>query len=1517
MYGSELIIRTRRQKQVCEVLPVHALKDDFPRSLAEDYAHWLDVSTGSVEWRPLEYAWVFSPDNWQMRVDSPGTFVLSHDKQELIDVRSPTAKTISRVLSPLEHATHIHIILDRSTRALEIHLPRLKLDFLLKDRGRLLESKQFRGMVVDEQQSFGAFTGLVNKLVLREIKGPSRTVIVPYGSVSFAKEGHHVLVMIDTAPATHVRYHSYHIDSQLGRLVDNGSLQSRLFKLYIHATTSHCLIDQLTGRTGTEEALYGLAGAATRSFVELEPVDIELLELFAQLTPRRQFYPAHLQVMQQVDWETLSSLSQHCDFQKQVASVLDQAKSFQVFQERPVLLPVPNTRGKQCLLERAAIRDSFFQVQDFGAEAFTADYDIVYTSRDRVINSERELQTCRTAKLVDDWSTNLTVCPRLLSEIELWDEVIQGRGREDDLTIGFSLKWLDAAAKFLPEYWCTFHAFLSHSVVERDKYKIMVFLSTLSYSSHAKQELVQTLLAFATIPRLRVIQPPSYLEFRLAKGYRPVWQELVSLVGRYAREFYECPEYNLPALPSEAYYITEERQRDQHQIAKERQISLFVEELMAQWPEANISLPTDTTHRTYLLVDKAAESARILFQIWHCNAQFQVYVEQVQLVLDDVPPATHSLQGYSFSIPVDNYVYRRSHFNFGDLTRNLAPRLPAAEEGDFDRWIIRESKGNSDQSKLEELLTYISSQSSNGHERQYGDDLLKSFEALRQDTSVKPKLPLELTALLKANMMRAQYHVEFVYQMICSQLQTSLCPLARKSQMVPRLSATSILSHLASDKRQDLPHDWKMALIQYGLSITALQRAERLVAADGHTAELLSELENPGHRDWDPTRYPEWLLVEIENNILIRQNQAQISREMMSPTSGLNSVMQLNMGLGKSSVIVPIVSADLADKTQLVRVIVLKPLAMQMFHLLAKKLGGMLNRRIYYMPISRSLRLDVHQARQIRDLYEECMKVRGILLLQPEHILSFELMGLERVLSGDAELGSVMVQTQDWLRANTRDILDESDEILSVRFELIYTIGTQRAIEFSPERWTIVQHILQLLSDAAHQFQVQCPDGLEVVPAQPGGFPRIRILQTLAGHELLDLVAGKLCETGLPGVPVCFSPTKARKAFLRFLTDRELSTAARESLEESICSSELIKNGLLLLKGLFAGGILGFTLEQKRWRVNYGLDPSRTMLAVPYHAKDNPTARSEFSHPDAAIVLTCLAYYYGGISDQQLRASFETLLQSDHAKEEYEKWVKDAPGLAPAFRQISGVNLSNMGQCSREVFPPLRFARSVINFYMSTIVFPAEMKEFPHKLSSSGWDIAGEKVHPTTGFSGTNDSRYILPLSISQSDLLAQLSTNAAVLDCLLRPENSFVDGGHHSPKGVLDAKVLLKIALNLSPPVSVILDVGAQVLELQNEEVVQEWLSQVPESRAQAAIFFDSRNEICVLSRDGTKEPLLISPFAKQMDQCLVYLDESHTRGTDLKMPANYRAIVTLGPGLTKDRLVQGILLTWFLVLC
>jgi hypothetical protein len=111
---------------------------------------------------------------------------------------------------------------------------------------------------------------------------------------------------------------------------------------------------------------------------------------------------------------------------------------------------------------------------------------------------------------------------------------------------------------------------------------------------------------------------------------------------------------------------------------------------------------------------------------------------------------------------------------------------------------------------------------------------------------------------------------------------------------------------------------------------------------------------------------------------------------------------------------------------------------------------------------------------------------------------------------------------------------------------------------------------------------------------------------------------------------------------------------------------------------------------------------------------------------------------------------------------------------------------------------------------MSTIVFPAEIKEFSYKLLLSGWDIAQKKRHLTTGFSKTNNSRYVLLLSITQDDLPPQLSTNAKVLNCLLRPKNSFTNVIQSSNTRVLNANTLLKMALVLNPPVCVILDISA-----------------------------------------------------------------------------------------------------------
>lgn len=233
---------------------------------------------------------------------------------------------------------------------------------------------------------------------------------------------------------------------------------------------------------------------------------------------------------------------------------------------------------------------------------------------------------------------------------------------------------------------------------------------------------------------------------------------------------------------------------------------------------------------------------------------------------------------------------------------------------------------------------------------------------------------------------------------------------------------------------------------------------------------------------------------------------AQIAREMIVPQSGSNSIMQLNMGLGKSSVIVPIVAATLADRSKLARVVALKSLSEQMFQLLVSKLGGLIGRRIYRLPISRFLTPSWQSANLIQNIYQECMACGGILLVQPESNLSFELLGIDYLLSRELnspelemglvpskttpgkslepsiyEVRKVMLQTQQWLCQHARDILDESDEILSVRVELICTLGIQQNIQFSPDRWSAIQRVLGVLSETTQEVLDEFPQGLEII----------------------------------------------------------------------------------------------------------------------------------------------------------------------------------------------------------------------------------------------------------------------------------------------------------------------------------------------------------------------------------------------------------------------------------------------------
>ena len=319
------------------------------------------------------------------------------------------------------------------------------------------------------------------------------------------------------------------------------------------------------------------------------------------------------------------------------------------------------------------------------------------------------------------------------------------------------------------------------------------------------------------------------------------------------------------------------------------------------------------------------------------------------------------------------------------------------------------------------------------------------------------------------------------------------------------------------------------------------------------------------------------------------------------------------MGEGKSSVIVPLVAATLADGSNLTRIVTLKPLSNQMFQLLLSRLSGLTDRRIFYVPFSRNLEMSASVVQSIRTLYTRCVDDGGVLVVQPEHLLSQKLMCIDTLITSDDDREKLstarqLKDLQRWLVRVSRDVLDESDEILHVRYQLVYTAGEQMSVEDYPNRWSTTQQVFSRLRAHAARLHASFPKTFELDQTQ-NGFPTMRILDQEVSRQISSLISEDALGGALSTLSLAVLSPSIRDATRRFIIQKEVSVEDHE-LIRSHCSGTTLWSGILLLRGLLVDGegILGYVLKERRWRVDYGLDPSRTLIAVPYRAKVSPSS---------------------------------------------------------------------------------------------------------------------------------------------------------------------------------------------------------------------------------------------------------------------------------------------------------------------
>ncbi|CBF79793.1 hypothetical protein AN7637.2 [Aspergillus nidulans FGSC A4] len=1515
--GEQLIIRAEAYRSILELVPRSVFgrgpNFDLPYPLIIDCIHWMDLRTGILEVRQKPRIWKRREGNWKIDIR---TRKCERKRVTLVDPFSSLARQISQVFQHFEQSNRITII--RTPKTLIVELKRLNLDFSLTKWGSL-KCHQL-GALIDRDQDPGTFYGLQSMLVLRDDRSGQRSILVPLGDPSWTRHGSHVRVKLESNGI----YVKYTINNVLRRLECPANPRLLYVKAQLHALTSHLLPDPLTGRTGTQEALDCLRSGFCQPWVPLSSDARNILHQIASLTPRREYYPKVKRRQQRVFWNPhLTANIQHEGFYPLVEVIIKRSEILSRFSTKQAdsinesTMPVSISH----LRERAHRRRSIFEAFDFSQPALAE--DTPYVARDGWSSSRRVTNVREVVTLLLNEPSAIHTTRNLMGLLESWPSI----GGYSNTCTYYNIS--DYLSLNVAEEWGGL-VNMSRKSRKEDVHNLIFKLGVIAFQDGVNMTALRVIASFFVFPEFRSgLQFPHFPSFvRFARDEKPTVDSLLPLI-----------RMSYPARPmiSRRHRVYKDSALGYEANCEKEGVEL-AKLLIRQWPCAEPSAeyfePKD--------IDKAQAMKALLpewTRIYH-NLHFQGHIEKVQTILnhhyrvyyDFAPMAASSSIHKEYLGPKRKFIFVSYPKVKEDLLAKPAlglletlglPKETAVPE------VEEPPTGTQDSNTLQSPSPHILELENIVHQLgrsecpvkfAYAQDLEQSIAALKtiRDTDQLHRAnPLMEKGTLDQDIIISRNKIKDYYDCISNSLSASDETFKWLSigNLWPTLTPTTILQQLRSTSRHEFGPDMKELFVSYALAIAKLQKLLRLKEAATKREEntVNHDCTDPGHVNWNPFDFPDWILLEIDANFQIRQDQVTVAMEMISPSSGSNSVLQMNMGQGKTSVIMPMVAAVLANGEVLSRLLVPKALLSQAAQILQSRLGGLLGRDIVHVPFSRRTRTTHSLLEDYRQLHEGTLLSSGIILGVPEHILSFKLSGLQRLADSKLPEAGVMIDTQKWLEEVSRDVIDEADFTLAVKTQLIYPGGSQLAVDGHPERWEVAMTLLGLCACYLKDLSKEYPRSIDILERNSTGFPVTYILRKDVEHALVHKIAQDICNEKTSLLPLRDCNKMDKEAIRLFITEEKVEKSVTKRVAKLFPDTPKLRKVVYLLRGLLVHGILILCLK-KRWNVEYGLHPGRDPIAVPFHAKGVPSEQAEWGHPDVAILFTCLAFYYEGLSQQQLKKSLGAVLKSDHPFTEYERWTQTSATLPEALRHWAAITVDDAGLVA-EIWRHLRYTREVINHFLSNFVFPLHARQFATKLSASGWDLIlsrgsqyrstdGLWVHPgfTTGFSGTNDNRRLLPLTIEQCDLPGLSHTNAEVLTYLLQPRNRCYRVAIGPYERRMSENALLEYLYKEN--IRVLIDAGAFIMEMNNETVAKTWLQ--ADWKAKGAVYFGDDNIPWVMYRNFKRAPLFASPFADDLSEALVYLDEARSRGVDLRFPPSAVGALTLGLGQTKDHTVQ-----------
>ena len=1549
-----LLITKKTNNGVFYYLPETILQNELPFELGQ-YSHWLLKCDHTNNDARIEFhmAQVFErrPNNYQgyeiKFVNQQWVLTRDRDRATMLHLKSEIAQKLkTEIFGRVEKDQHTHIFLLPDCSDISVDLPRHRLSFIAKKRFGVC-SVEFPGFRISCSHFVGTLVGLKSGIVLESES--FKKLIIPHGDLIEMLEDNHVGIRISFDYFHSPSLFVYTVDDNLRQLSPPSNQIANLYLALLHVKTSCPLEDPLTKLTGFEMALQILKRGRSISCRPLDERADSILKSLEKCCPARSLYKSKQGRI--VEFEiypnvpryslcTLESLFLSCKIvreQSQRLKFMFPNDEKQASNEKSFYVENPAVTGgekSEPLLQEAALFRLTNTVNSINLETKSLPGPSFYNyDAELMLKSNGILLNCRFVSAVQDFDVAELYYNPSHSLTEWAKTQTKLLGFQHSKLIGD--RGLDIWKKIAVKYECLLDLY---DIARRGDETRDWLYTLMSFWAYENTLDCRYMIPFFVISKhfrkFEAIDPPRYPAYSDFPQDDVTRSNIVSIVDNcMQREYYYVDNW----LRKHSWYCYENPELLAYQREKEKAEQRF-RELYADEKERAVSSSwrqrrssSCTLSGSFELLDQTEAERRLssLFYTRYSNRDLLLFLEKIDKMVHDI----------CFSAAGQKTI------NIGSFQSDQSKVFTVVHGIDLSQKYELDTVPD----KFDELiLPFISnSQSSekiaHNTDGRYDDEDTSLIELIEGLDLVDPvsedfkkrlqiswnayqsgKLNTELKNVSSEDEIQIKLKIATAN---ASEIQRTLMKIlvpGEKHHVMHALYKSGILLREAPlalvpqllDLSSNAQNDWRLLLGALVVRWTEKQRLLRCLQhlKNNKIVHLEREWNNEGHTNWVPRDHVEWLMLEAEGNFLIRPVQVEIALQMLKPPEGVkNAVMQLNMGEGKSSVIVPMLVATISYRYRLCpQVVVLSSLYPLNCNDLSAKMGGILDMRLLQIPFCRDLQLSSDQVKKLTTELLIAKNNRGFIVATPEQLMSMQLKTTETYINDSSSQITSHHSLTETYKNNVRSILDESDDILSVKRQLVYTMGSQVALEGSNQRWKVLQNVLKSLNDHASEIAAKCgPYNVLHDPKTEKNQHQFNLFRLLTkDEESFKVLSEKVvddfieCRTDADLKPL----TPVQKTHAReFVLCGELEFYQCENLA-AVLGEDEIPHCLYILRGFFGLKILQHCLTL-RHRVNYGIGKHRKM-AVPFRAKDVAADKTDFGHPDVALALTQLTYYYQGVSKQGFEEVLRKLsdMQASVSTSIYDKWISICESLyvPKELRSFSCVNMSDQVQIDT-LYALFNKHSMVVDYWLENFVYPLEARQFPQKLSANGWDLCREDKNPVTGFSGTNETQLLLPLTIEQCDLPVLQGTNALVINNMLKEENQFYHSVEHGATGYDILNMILDINRNSEQKdqIKVILDPGALIL-VSNEKLVSRWLSDVPETEISAGIYFDDKDNLMVLDRRGFVTAFHLSPFAGKLGSCVVYLDDVHTRGTDIQFPSGTRAAVTLGKGLSKDKLSQ-----------